>query len=132
MVSLSNYVTKLNTSSTDLTGACLRPDPRDPHPARYAILYVLPYLIVPAFNRLISRGLPRDAPAIVDNFEEQEKRPRILEEVPAWCEEVPPLKDKLIIPSEDWELLANKDHELASPEFLVKNVLAFIHHTFFV
>lgn len=108
------------------------PDPQDPNPARYAILSVLPHLLVPAFNRLISRGLPRDAPAIIVDFEEQEKRPRILEEVPAWCERVPPMDHTLVIPSEAGKVLTDKNDELASPEFLVKNILAFKHHTFFI
>ncbi|OTA58450.1 hypothetical protein K449DRAFT_449406, partial [Hypoxylon sp. EC38] len=34
------------------------PDPRDLDPDRYAILSVLPYYLVKAFNRLVEHGLP--------------------------------------------------------------------------
>lgn len=39
------------------------PDPADPDPARCAIHAVPPQFLVMAFNRLIERGLHRDAPA---------------------------------------------------------------------
>lgn len=105
------------------------PDPKDPDPQRYAILSVIPHLLVPAFNRLIERRLARDAPAIIMDFEELAARPRILEEVPDWCARVPALKETLTIPNEDGEVLTDKDDPRASPEFLVKNIPAFKHHT---
>ncbi|KAI9842910.1 MAG: hypothetical protein M1837_006742 [Sclerophora amabilis] len=108
------------------------PDPKDPDPARYAILSVLPHLLVPAFNRLIARGLPRDAPAIIMDFEDLERRPRVLEDVPPWCAGVPGLGDTLKIPNHQGEVLPDRSDERASPEFLVKNILAFKQHTFFV
>ena len=40
------------------------PDPRDPHPERYACLACIPALLCLAFNKRIELGLPRDAPAI--------------------------------------------------------------------
>ena len=58
------------------------PDPVDSDPKRYAIISVIPHLLVKAFNRLIERGLPRDAPAIImgdEHFDELADRPRILE-----------------------------------------------------
>lgn len=63
-------------------------DLKDPDPVRYAILAVTPKLLVHAFNRNISMGLPRDAPAILVDFEELEPRPRLFEEEPAWCSSV--------------------------------------------
>lgn len=36
----------------------------DPDPERYAVLAVLPFYLVFAFNRLNERGLPRDSPFI--------------------------------------------------------------------
>ena len=40
------------------------PDPHDPEPERYAVVSAVPYLLVAAFNNLIDKGLPRDAPGI--------------------------------------------------------------------
>lgn len=111
---------------------CEIPDPKDPDPKRYAILAVLPHLLVPAFNRLIERGLPRDAPAIIDDLEELQARPRVLEKAPSWCNRVPALKATLNIPNERGEFLTDVNDERASPQFLAKNILAFRHHTFFV
>ncbi|KAI9895098.1 MAG: hypothetical protein M1814_000323, partial [Vezdaea aestivalis] len=107
-------------------------DPKDNDPLRYAILSALPSLLVPAFNRLIERGLPRDAPAIIYDFEELAARPRILEEAPLWCRAVPPLAKTLRIPNKDSEVLDSLDDPRASPELLTKNILAFKPSTYFV
>ncbi|KAG0692435.1 hypothetical protein DFH29DRAFT_1008637 [Suillus ampliporus] len=40
-------------------------------------------------------GLPRDAPAVVDDFEELRTRPKRPEKVPAWAEAIIPL-DKVM------------------------------------
>ncbi|KAG0699790.1 hypothetical protein DFH29DRAFT_30780 [Suillus ampliporus] len=48
-----------------------------------------------AYNRLIMTGLPRDAPAVVDDFEELRTRPKRPEKVPAWAEAIIPL-DKVM------------------------------------
>ena len=108
------------------------PDPQDPDPARYAILSVIPSLLVQAFNRNISIGLPRDAPATITDMEELERKPKILESEPTWCKAVPQLEHVLSIPSEEGENLLGKSDERASPEFLEKNVLAWAHHILFV
>lgn len=108
------------------------PDPADPDPQRYAILSVIPHLLVRAFNRLIEKGLPRDAPAIVmgdDHFDELASRPKILETVPAWCVSVPEIDQTLVIPSEDGSIPVR---ETASDEFKKKNVIVFEPHILFV
>jgi hypothetical protein len=56
------------------------PDPKDTNPQRYAILAVLTALMCRAFNRLIEKGLPGNAPPIVHDFEALATQPRILEE----------------------------------------------------
>ncbi|KAL9099095.1 MAG: hypothetical protein Q9187_009549 [Circinaria calcarea] len=108
------------------------PDPCDPNPERYAILSVIPHLLVKAFNRNISLGLPRDAPAIIVDLDELKERPKILEEVPIWCKKVPPLQQTMTIPNVDDEYLPGKDDERASPEFLTKNILAWEPHIHFI
>ncbi|KAG2145151.1 hypothetical protein DEU56DRAFT_789068 [Suillus clintonianus] len=58
---------------------------------QYAIMAGLCYIMEKAYNRLIMAGLPRDAPSIVDDFEELRARPKRPEKVPAWAEAVVPL-----------------------------------------
>lgn len=76
------------------------PDPKDPDPQRYAVLAVLPYYLVMAFNRLIEIGLPRDSPFIItpEIEEELKSRERVLEEEPRWVLKVPRLEETLVIP----------------------------------
>ena len=108
------------------------PDPCDPSPERYAILSVIPYLLAEAFNRNISLGLPRDAPAIIVDIDELKQRPKILESVPTWCKNVPPLQQTFSIPNVDGEHLLRTDDKRASPEFLTKNILAWKPHIHFI
>ncbi|KAL9132146.1 MAG: hypothetical protein Q9217_000080 [Psora testacea] len=108
------------------------PDPQDPDPTRYAVLAVIPKLLVKAFNRNIEMGLPRDAPAIITDFDELQARPKILEEEPGWCKQVPALEETLVLPNEEGIILEGKRDENASPEFLEKNILALAHHIYFV
>lgn len=50
------------------------PDPKDTaDPERYAVVAVLPFYLVMAFNRLIERGLPRNCPGIITSLEMEEK-----------------------------------------------------------
>ncbi|KAF9517913.1 hypothetical protein BS47DRAFT_1338765 [Hydnum rufescens UP504] len=73
-----------------------------------------------AFNRRIDYGLPRDAPAIIEDFEEQAEKPKIYETIPAWAERVPLLAKRVYIPdargkdcAEDDEVIVgrkNKDY----------------------
>lgn len=76
------------------------PDPADEDPRIYAILAVLPQFFVTAFNRLISKGLPRGIPTIIID-EEERSRPIILETHLHWLSHVPRLETKLKIPDSD-------------------------------
>jgi hypothetical protein len=99
------------------------PDPQDPDPQRYAILSVLPFYLVKAFNRLIKRGLPRGSPAIIagdDAESELRSRPVVLEEEPAWAAKVPALTEQLWIPGPSGE---EPGEESRSSAFFSKNIL---------
>ncbi|KAF9495714.1 hypothetical protein BDN71DRAFT_1390971 [Pleurotus eryngii] len=64
------------------------PDP-DPSPKlRKVVMAGLTRIMEQAYNRLISRGLPRDAPAVVQDWDELKARPRILETIPKWAEDL--------------------------------------------
>jgi hypothetical protein len=108
------------------------PDPEDPNPERYAILAVLPYYLVTAFNRLIERGLPRGSPAIIaGNAVEDALRRRkvVLEREPSWVAKVPPLSRPLVIPDQ-----SNKAPEAAArgQRFLKMNIITEEPHILFV
>ncbi|KAI1409320.1 hypothetical protein F5Y13DRAFT_92261 [Hypoxylon sp. FL1857] len=108
------------------------PDPEDTDPERYAILSVLPYYLVKAFNRLIERGLPRGSPAIIAGDEaERELRAKavVLEEEPAWVSKVPPLTETLTIPTLSGDVPAE---ERRSERFLSMNIIAEEPHILFV
>ncbi|KAF1839715.1 hypothetical protein BDW02DRAFT_563769 [Decorospora gaudefroyi] len=108
------------------------PDPKDPDPARYAVLSVIPQFMVTAFNRLIEKGLPRGSPGIImgDEAEEELKsRPIVLEELPSWVANVPRLAETLIIPDADGSPL---DKQNCSPQFLSMNIVVRQPHTLFV
>ncbi|PGH16220.1 hypothetical protein AJ80_05243 [Polytolypa hystricis UAMH7299] len=108
------------------------PDPVDSDLKRYVIIPVIPHLLVKAFNRLIERGLPRDAPAIImgdEHFDELADRPRILEMPPEWCARVPKLDETLVIPDKGGR---TPDEAVASAEFKKKNVLVSDLHVLFV
>lgn len=63
---------------------------------RYTILAVLAQLMCDAFNRRIELGLPRDVPAIIEDFEELQARPKVNERSPGWAQRVQPLPEKLL------------------------------------
>lgn len=105
------------------------PDLKDTNPQRYAILAVLTALMCRAFNRLIAKGLPRDAPPIVSDWERLAAQPRILEEVPQWAKEV---QTRLDIPDEKDMFLDGPDDPKACKEFLAKNILIEEPHIYFV
>ncbi|KAI5919455.1 hypothetical protein F4810DRAFT_505152 [Camillea tinctor] len=107
------------------------PDPDDADPQRYAILCVLPHYLVKAFNRLIERGLPRGSPAIIagdDAEDELRNRAIVLEEEPAWAAKVPPLLERLIIPTLGGEPAEGSRSE----RFLSMNIIAEEPHVLFV
>jgi hypothetical protein len=85
-----------------------------------------------AFNRLIAKGLPRDAPPIVHDWEALAAQPRILEEVPQWATKVSELETRLDIPNEKVVFLGGPDDPKVCKEFLVKNILIEEPHIYFV
>ncbi|SPQ27449.1 a14003f9-e6b6-41dc-af9e-575aa099f14d [Thermothielavioides terrestris] len=108
------------------------PDPEDPDPARYAILAVLPYYLVIAFNRLIERGLPRGSPAIIAGAaaeEELRAREVVLEQEPPWAAKVPPLPNALTIPDGSNR---EPEEETRSRRFLDMNIIVEEPHVLFV
>ena len=107
------------------------PDPKDPDPARYAILAVLTQYLVLAFNRLIERGLPRGSPAIITpKIEERLKaQKRVLEREPKWATEVPRVQQTLVIPS---SIGKRPEDEHTSLRFLNVNIIAEEPHVLFV
>ncbi|KAF8183087.1 hypothetical protein K438DRAFT_1600154 [Mycena galopus ATCC 62051] len=68
------------------------PDPEDPDPERAAFLAALTRILCASFNDRIERGLHRDAPAYIKDFEALRARPKILEKPPVWAEKTPVLK----------------------------------------
>ena len=108
------------------------PDPEDIDAQRYAILAVLTALMCRAFNRLIEKGLPRDAPPIVSDWDALAAQPRIPEEMPQWDKEVPKLSTRLDIPDEKDVFLDGPDDPKACKEFLEKNILIEEPHIYFV
>lgn len=107
------------------------PDPKDPDPQRYAVLAVLPYYLVMAFNRLIEIGLPRDSPFIItpEIEEELKSRERVLEEEPRWVLKVPRLEETLVLPRYTGEI--PRENCLSEP-FAKMNIRAENPHTLFV
>jgi hypothetical protein len=66
-------------------------DPCDPDWERAAFLAALTRILCASFNDRIERGLPRDAPAYIKDFEVLRARPKIFEEPPLWAEKTPAL-----------------------------------------
>jgi len=98
------------------------PDPKDHNPQRYLILAVMTALMVRAFNRLILKGLPRNAPPIVVNFEALEREPRVLEEVPTWVGRAPSLGTPLRIPNREGVFIEGPDDPTACKEFMKRGI----------
>ncbi|KAJ4393004.1 hypothetical protein N0V93_002208 [Gnomoniopsis smithogilvyi] len=107
------------------------PDPQDPDPERYAVLAVLPFYMVMAFNRLIQRGLPRGSPFIISTAMEDElkSRPVVLEKEPAWVAGVAKLEKTLVIPDSDGNV---PEEASRSARFQGMNIVAEEPHVLFV
>ena len=73
---------------------------------RKAVMAGLTRIMARAYNRLISEGLPRDAPPIVDDWEELRARPRVLEEIPKWAEEMVEVRPVNEIPNAEGKVLS--------------------------
>ena len=86
-----------------------------------------------SFNRRIGLGLPRDAPAIIENFEELQTRPKVYEEPPEWAKQVlgKALAETVFIPNVDGRTL-NRDDEDVSKEFKNVGVIVQMPHVHFV
>lgn len=114
------------------------PDPKDhgeADPERYAILAVLPYYLVWAFNRLIERGLPRGCPGIITSVEmEEELRSReiVKEGVSRWVKDVPKLERTLVIPPSRKFYGEMPDEASRSERFLEMNIIVEEPHVLFV
>jgi hypothetical protein len=108
------------------------PDPQDDNPQRYAVLAVLPALMVRAFNRLIAKGLPRDSGPIISDFEELAARPRILEAAPSWPHSVPRLNTPLKVPNKQGIFIEGPADPESCKEFLEKNIWIEEPHIYFV
>lgn len=98
---------------------------------RYTILAVLARLMCDAFNRRVELGLPRDAPAIIEDFEELQARRKVYEEVPDWARRVQPLREKVFIPNGEGRELGEDDEDV-SKEFKDMNIIVQMPHIHFV
>ena len=73
-INLRNELEYFCCSHPKWSVSCLpEPGAYDSNPLRYTILAVLTQLMCDSFNRRIGLGLPRDAPAIIEDFEELQK-----------------------------------------------------------
>jgi hypothetical protein len=107
-------------------------NPKDTNLLGYAILAVLTAFTCRALNRLIAKGLPRDALPIVSDWDALAAQPRVLEEVPQWATELPKLETRLDIQDENDVFLDGSDDPKACKEFLAKNILIEEPHIYFV
>ncbi|KAG0699792.1 hypothetical protein DFH29DRAFT_935056 [Suillus ampliporus] len=96
---------------------------------RYAIMAGLCYIMEKAYNRLIMRGLSRDAPAVVDDFEELRARPKRPEKVPTWAEVAVPLSEVMDIPDSEGNVPTDEN---ADDDFLGFGVRVATPHWVFV
>ena len=88
-------------------------------------------LLCVAFNRRVELGLPRDAPAIVEDWEELARREKVYEEPPEWTRKVQPMKETVYIPDEGGKVLC-EDDEGVNAEFKVMNIIICEQHIHFV
>ncbi|KIM46939.1 hypothetical protein M413DRAFT_440502 [Hebeloma cylindrosporum] len=82
---------------------------------RKAVMAGLTRIMKKAYNRLISEGLSRDAPPMVDDWEELRARPRVLEEIPKWAEEMGRIEPGVDIPNVEGKVVG--EGEEASEDF---------------
>ena len=110
------------------------PGAYDSDPLRYTILAVLTLLMCDSFNRRMGLGLPRDAPAIIEDFEELQARPKVYEEPPEWAKRLllgKALAETVFIPNAEGRTL-DKDDEDISKEFKDAGVIVQMPHIHFV
>lgn len=97
---------------------------------RKAVMAGLTRIMKLAYNRLISKGLPRNAPTIVMDWEELKARPRVLEEIPTWAKEMEKLDPVVELPDAKGELLGAD--EPGDEEFAVYGIKVATPHWVFV
>lgn len=97
---------------------------------RKAVMAGLTRIMKLAYNRLISKGLPRNAPAVVMDWEELKARPRVLEEIPTWAKEMERLDPVVELPNAKGELLGVD--EPGDEEFAVYEIKVATPHWVFV
>lgn len=79
-------------------------------------------------------GLPRDAPAIMDDelMEEMKSRPKVLERIPRWAELVQPLEIPLVIPDPTGAVPKDGNDRDVDIDMRRKNILTFTLPVLFV
>jgi hypothetical protein len=109
-------------------------DSDDSNTLRYTILAVLTQLMCSSFNRRIELGLPRNAPAIIEDFEELQARPKVYGDPPEWAKRVllgKALAETVFIPNAEGRIL-NKNDEDVSKELKDVGVIVQMPHIHFV
>jgi len=94
-----------------------------------------------SFNRRIELGLPRDAPAIIEDFAELQARPKVYEEPPEWAKRAllrgnaavaATPEEMVFIPNAEGRKLDEDDDENVSREFKDVGVIVQMPHIHFV
>lgn len=68
---------------------------------------------------------------IVWGFEELKSRPQLLEKEPAWCSQTSSLNQAFLLSNAEGKSLRDKSDDRASPGFLEKSKLVWVHSTSF-
>jgi hypothetical protein len=97
---------------------------------RKAIMAGLTRIMARAYNRLIAKGLPRNAPPIVEDWDELKARPRVLERIPRWAEEMGKLDPVVKLPDEKGEFLS--EVEPGDEDFAMYGIRVATPHWVFV
>lgn len=108
--------------------------PNDPNPERLAIVAAILHILAAACNRLIELGLPRQAATSIltsEELEELSQKPKIMEEVPQWAVDLPPLDTPLVLPTEGHGAPDSAQDEGADAFMAKKNVLVWKLHIYF-
>jgi hypothetical protein len=98
---------------------------------RKAVMAGLTRIMARAYNRLISEGLPRDTPPMVDDWEELRARPRVLEQIPKWAEEMGAVMPVIEIPDAEGKVLGEGE-EGVSEDFARYGIMIAEPHWVFV
>lgn len=112
------------------------PDPADTCPARYAVLAGVANFLMLSFNKKVSYGASRKAPAImteeyIDALQAVPESEREWEHLPEWAANVPSLPITLIVPTHDGETLTGLDDPRADNFMRSKNILMWTPHIHF-